>query len=104
MAQPLTHWCIRVRAQVKQMSRMDEFFVNSVYVIEFFASWCGPCRSSVPHVGTIHERVKNLGVFVIGVTSLDSRQNVGAVKRFCSKMEQHMTYVPLCNGGDPPLL
>jgi thiol-disulfide isomerase/thioredoxin len=41
---------------------------GKVVVIDFWATWCGPCVASLPHIREIHEKFKDRGVWVIGVS------------------------------------
>jgi thiol-disulfide isomerase/thioredoxin len=43
-------------------------FKGQVLVIDFWASWCGPCRMTIPELNTIHERYHDRGLAVIGVS------------------------------------
>jgi cytochrome c biogenesis protein CcmG/thiol:disulfide interchange protein DsbE len=45
------------------------------YILEFWATWCGPCRKSIPHLNEIHRKYKDRGLEIIGVTDED-RQTV----------------------------
>lgn len=44
---------------------------NNLLLIEFWSSWCGPCRQSNPELVKIYNRHKNQGFEIFGV-SLDS--------------------------------
>ncbi len=43
---------------------------GKVVVVDFWATWCGPCVRSFPHIQKLVDRYKDSGVVVLGVTSL----------------------------------
>jgi len=42
---------------------------KTVYVIEFWATWCGPCKKTIPHLNELNEKYKDKNVVVIGITN-----------------------------------
>ena len=74
-----------------------EFDANHVYIVEFWATWCGPCRASIPHLNELAEKFKNKGVIAIGQDVWE--EDHSAVAPFVKKMGDKMTYrVTLDNG------
>jgi thiol-disulfide isomerase/thioredoxin len=47
---------------------------GKVVVIDFWATWCGPCKRAMPYVQSIHERTQARGVEVIGVCVWDTQE------------------------------
>jgi len=45
-------------------------FEGKVVILDFWATWCGPCRMEIPGFVRLYEKYKDQGVEVIGV-SLD---------------------------------
>lgn len=52
-------------------------YQGDVVVLDFWASWCGPCRRSFPWLNEMHTKYQQDGLVVIGV-NLDARQEDAA--------------------------
>ena len=55
---------------------------KTVYVVEFWATWCPPCKRSIPELNSLFEQYKDRNVIVIGVTS----EPEDTVRPFVDKM------------------
>lgn len=50
-------------------------------VINFWASWCGPCAAEAPHLASIAEVYEDRGVSVVGVNVRDTPANATSFER-----------------------
>src|ERR1700738_2926032 len=47
-------------------------------LVEFWATWCPPCRKSIPHLNKIYAKYKSQGLEIVGITDEDE----ATVKKF----------------------
>jgi thiol-disulfide isomerase/thioredoxin len=66
------------------------FDSNHVYVVEFWATWCGPCRVSIPHLNETWQKFKDKNLIVIGQDCWERDES--GVPAFVKKMGDQMTY------------
>lgn len=59
-------------------------FKGRPVVIDFWATWCKPCRASMPHLETVQKRYDPRGLVVMGL-SVDEEEPA-AVKKYVQKM------------------
>jgi thiol-disulfide isomerase/thioredoxin len=60
-------------------------YLGKVVILDFWATWCGPCRMELPHLKELNKRYKGKGLEIIGV-SLDA-QGKEVVEPFVKKNE-----------------
>jgi len=61
---------------------------GKITVVEFWATWCGPCKISMPHLTELQTRFQPAGVVFVGVSSEDIR----TVQSFVSRQGSGMAY------------
>jgi thiol-disulfide isomerase/thioredoxin len=76
------------------------FEKGKIYIVEFWATWCGPCIDGIPHLTELQAKYKDKGVTVIGVTSPDRRNTPEAVDKLVAAQngKQQMLYTIAWDG------
>ncbi|MGD0059001.1 MAG: TlpA disulfide reductase family protein [Verrucomicrobiia bacterium] len=69
---------------------VKQFEKGKAYIIEFWATWCGPCRASIPHLNETANKYKDKGLVVIGQNCWERDESL--VAPFIKKMGDKMTY------------
>ena len=57
--------------------KLSDYF-GSIVVLNFWAIWCGPCRSEIPDLEEFYRENKDKGVIVLGVNLSESAEEVQA--------------------------
>jgi len=81
---------------------VKSFEPGTVYLIDCWATWCGPCVASIPHIEELHQKYKDKGLVVIGQNVWQNRSGTSdsasvktdeeTVAKFLKKMGTNMTY------------
>ncbi|TWT31563.1 TlpA disulfide reductase family protein [Blastopirellula retiformator] len=86
---------------------VEAFSDSNVYVVEVWATWCGPCIAAMPHLNELSEQYKKDGLVVVALTSADPANTKEAVEKFvagrgaefdfrfafCDDQETHKSYM-----------
>lgn len=77
---------IGVKAAGKEVKLSE--FKGKVVLLDFWATWCGPCRMSIPGIQRLYEKDKSKGFEVIGISK--DEEDGPAIKAFITDLG--MTY------------
>ncbi len=75
---------------------------KNICLVEFWATWCGPCRRSIPHLTEMQKKFKDKGVVVVGV-SVDEdkkRKTRDKVDEFVKEQGDKMNYAVALDDKD----
>ena len=75
-----------------------ENYRGRVLVLDFFATWCKPCRLSIPHLVEMNRKFGQQGLYVLGMSADEDGERL--VKAFAEK--NRMTY-PIALAGETTL-
>ncbi len=87
-----------VRTTTGQQVSLDDYH-GRVLVLDFFASWCQPCRMSIPHLVEMNRKYGPQGLQVLGLSADEDGER--AVKAFAEK--NRITY-PVALAGETTLV
>ncbi|MCP4245504.1 MAG: redoxin family protein, partial [bacterium] len=78
---------------------LDALKGKKVVVLEFWATWCDPCRASIPHLSKLQRKYDG-ALVVIGATSEDPRNSLDKVRDFVSSQGKKMNYTVAFDDGN----
>lgn len=77
-------------------SRLSDYVGKGQYVlVDFWASWCGPCRGEIPNLKAAHEKYQDKGLVVLGVAAWDEPEDTKKAIE-----EDGITYPQILNSQD----
>jgi len=65
---------------------------KKIVVLDFWATWCGPCIESIPHLTALQRDLAAKDVVIIGVTARDPGNTLKMVEKFVARWGDKMAY------------
>jgi thiol-disulfide isomerase/thioredoxin len=53
---------------------------DKVIVLDFWASWCIPCKKSMPHLADLYNKLKDVSLTIIGVNLDEDKNKINTFK------------------------
>ncbi len=76
---------------------IDDHVGEKVMIIDFWATWCPPCRAEIPGFVRLFEKYREKGLLIVGI-SLDRGGNAESVVR--NFMKEYNVNYPIMMGNE----
>lgn len=94
---------IKVAKWIKGQA-VERFDPGQIYVVEFWATWCGPCIKNIPHLTefakTYEGKVRIVGVSIWEARKGDAAKRLEKVEAFVTSMGDKMDYTVAADDDD----
>lgn len=66
----------------KSQFKLSELTNGKYVLLDFWASWCGPCRADTPYLKKLHQKYNNKGFEIVGLSKDQDRKSwIDAIKK-----------------------
>ncbi len=81
--------------QGEEVSKLDK--AGELYIVECWATWCGPCVAMIPHMNDLHKSYGDKGLTIVGMNVWED--GLDKVKGFVKEKGEGMSYRIAYSGG-----
>lgn len=72
-------------------SPVDQFELGRVYVLDYWATWCGPCIANIPHLNELSSKYKDQNTTIIGIAVQPSEASMSP-RDYALQEKSHFGY------------
>lgn len=83
---------LRIREWLKG-APFQKFENNKLYVVEFWATWCRPCKAAMPRLSTLARKYRDKVIFLGVDVYEDKSTSLKKIQNFVDSMGNSMDYV-----------
>jgi peroxiredoxin len=65
---------------------LSDYLGKKVILLNFWATWCTPCKHELPHLQALYEKHKDEGLVVLGI-AIDGPETVASVAPFARRQK-----------------
>lgn len=80
---------------------VEKFEPGKAYVIEFWATWCGPCRQTIPHLTELQKKYEDVTFIGVDVYEPNPEEVIPFVEEMGDKMDYRVALDSVPEGQQP---
>src|SRR6185503_13461909 len=77
---------------VKGKTHTNKSLKGKVVLLDFWATWCGPCKAASPTMQALHKKYAKQGLVVVGANTFDGKDGLAKSKAYLKEFGYTYTF------------